>query len=235
MITKTEANELWDAAAPWWAQHLRTDPNRSSQVIPTMLDLLGNPAGRRILDAGCGEGTLARLLAKAGGIVTGVDFSNVLASALELERNDRIGIEYQRLDIADAEAHFSANHFDAATCSLVLHACPYVQAVLSSLRKLLRRGGELIVCELNPKYVTPYSPWFHEWEPTSTPPDGSFRVRIAPDAPLVPYFYRRADELLKTFEVSGFRLTRSLEPEAPSYLAAPPGQGLFVFWCFQVV
>ena len=40
-----------------------------------LLDLLGEPAGLRVLDAACGHGRIARELARRGADVTGVDIS----------------------------------------------------------------------------------------------------------------------------------------------------------------
>jgi 2-polyprenyl-3-methyl-5-hydroxy-6-metoxy-1,4-benzoquinol methylase len=44
-------------------------------LLEPLLALLGEIAGRRVLDAGCGEGYLARLLAARGAHVTGIDLS----------------------------------------------------------------------------------------------------------------------------------------------------------------
>ena len=40
-----------------------------------LLDLLGVPAGLRVLDAACGHGRITRELARRGADVTGVDVS----------------------------------------------------------------------------------------------------------------------------------------------------------------
>ncbi|EFC85922.1 trans-aconitate 2-methyltransferase protein [Parafrankia sp. EUN1f] len=42
---------------------------------PAMLDLAGDVAGRRILDAGCGTGPLSAALRDRGAVVTGIDAS----------------------------------------------------------------------------------------------------------------------------------------------------------------
>src|SRR4051794_2674109 len=54
---------------------------------PAILDLAGDVAGRRILDAGCGAGPLAASLRDRGAVVTGFDLS---ATMVELARQ-RLG------------------------------------------------------------------------------------------------------------------------------------------------
>jgi ubiquinone/menaquinone biosynthesis C-methylase UbiE len=56
---------------------------------PALLDLAGNVAGHRILDAGCGSGPLFAALRERGAVVTGLDKS---AALLELARQ-RLGAD----------------------------------------------------------------------------------------------------------------------------------------------
>ena len=44
-------------------------------IIPSMLEIIGEVAGLDVLDAGCGEGYLSRILAERGATVTGIDIS----------------------------------------------------------------------------------------------------------------------------------------------------------------
>ena len=52
-------------------------------LLQPLLELLGDLPGRRVLDAGCGEGYLARALTTGGAEVTGIDLSTRL---IELAR-----------------------------------------------------------------------------------------------------------------------------------------------------
>src|SRR6266702_5618814 len=65
----------WDANASFWVQIIREhrDKYRNELTDPAMLKAIGEPAGLAVLDAGCGEGYLSRILAKKGATVTGVD------------------------------------------------------------------------------------------------------------------------------------------------------------------
>ena len=73
------------ASPDWWktyfdAQYLlEYEPlfslKRDRQEVARLIELLGLPAGTRVLDAPCGQGRHAHLLAEAGFDVTGLDYS----------------------------------------------------------------------------------------------------------------------------------------------------------------
>ena len=62
------ARQAWDQIADAWAERVRTgtDHNRVHVLDPATLDLLGDLTGKRVLDAGCGEGRFARMMAMRG-------------------------------------------------------------------------------------------------------------------------------------------------------------------------
>lgn len=82
-------------------------------LLSPLLDLLGDIAGRRVLDAGCGEGYLARALAAREAHVTGIDLSSLL---IELARARDPGgrIDYQVADLSQPWPA-GAGRFDSAT------------------------------------------------------------------------------------------------------------------------
>ncbi len=118
---------------------------------PAMLDLAGDVAGRRILDAGCGSGPLSAALRDRGAVVTGFDPS---AGMLELARR-RLG--------PDADLHlaelggplpFPDGAYDDVTACLVLHYLQDWTAALAELRRVLKAGGRLIVAVDHPFAIT---------------------------------------------------------------------------------
>jgi predicted TPR repeat methyltransferase len=80
---------------------------------PAMLELAGDVAGRRILDAGCGSGPLFAALRDRGAIVTGIDKS---AGMLELARR-RLGYDAD-LQVAElgSPLPFPAGTFEDVCC-----------------------------------------------------------------------------------------------------------------------
>src|ERR1700733_10176373 len=114
---------------------------------PAILDLAGDVAGRRVLDAGCGSGPLFAALRDRGAIVTRFDKS---AGMIELARR-RLG-DVADLQVADlgSPLPFPDNTFDDVTASLVLHYLEDWGPALSELRRVLKPGGRLIVSVAHP-------------------------------------------------------------------------------------
>jgi SAM-dependent methyltransferase len=65
------------------------------------IELLGDVAGKRILDVGIGSGRLAMALLRGGAQVTGVDFAPQML-ALARQRAERLGVS-ERLELVEAE------------------------------------------------------------------------------------------------------------------------------------
>lgn len=99
-------------------------------------------AGKRILDIGCGPGTLARRLVDAGARVTGIDpGAAVLARA-------RDTVPEARFEAASGEAlPFPAASFDGAVMLNSLHHVPDPAAALAEAARVLVPRGRLVVVE----------------------------------------------------------------------------------------
>ena len=80
-----DARERWDAVAETYASKVGKlgDGGKEVLLTPTLLDLAGDVAGKRVLEAGCGEGFLSRLLAERGAAVHAIDYSQ---SMIEIAR-----------------------------------------------------------------------------------------------------------------------------------------------------
>ncbi|WP_342710559.1 class I SAM-dependent methyltransferase [Bradyrhizobium sp. B124] len=114
-----------------------------------MFDLLGNAdlEGQRWLDAGCGTGTLSRLLAARGCDVTGVDASSEMIAAARGRPAD--GTPAERLTFRQiptiASLPFADRSFDGVLCASVLEYVPDVAQCLAQIHRVLRPGGLLLL------------------------------------------------------------------------------------------
>src|SRR5205823_6689574 len=99
--------------------------------------------GDRVLDACCGTGDLAVAAERAGGRVTGVDFSQRM---LERARSKSDTVEWIEGDALALP--FADDSFDAATVGFGARNLDDLEAGLRELRRVLRPGGRVGVLEI---------------------------------------------------------------------------------------
>ena len=98
---KTKA--IWNKLATWWDEAAQDgDLYHRTFLFPTIMKWVDAKKGMRILDMGCGNGSLSRLFAKAGASVVAVDFSEVFIQ-LAKERSKDLNIDYRVIDATDNE------------------------------------------------------------------------------------------------------------------------------------
>jgi demethylmenaquinone methyltransferase/2-methoxy-6-polyprenyl-1,4-benzoquinol methylase len=99
--------------------------------------------GDRVLDACCGTGDFALACARAGGRVTGLDFSERM---LERARAKSSAVEWVQGDALALP--FEDGSFDAATVGFGVRNLESLERGLAELRRVLRPGGRLGVLEI---------------------------------------------------------------------------------------
>lgn len=184
-------------------------------ILPHLLDLLGDLAGRRVLDAGCGEGYLARALAARGARVTGIDLSPRLI-ALAREQDPRGEIAYRVADLS-APLPAEVGRFDAIGSFLVLNDVADYRGFAATLAAALEPGGRLVLAFNSPygavirKHVADYFD-----SGAVTPYRGLWAAGIK-----VYHYHRTLEEYLDAFLAAGLHLTKLADlPDLPS-LAGP--------------
>ena len=113
--------------------------------------------GDAVLDACCGTGDLALAAERAGGRVTGLDFSERM---LDRAREKSQTAEWV---LGDATAlPFTDASFDAATVGFGIRNVPDLEAGLAELARVLRPGGRLACLEITrPEGML--KPFFRLW------------------------------------------------------------------------
>ena len=155
----------WDAATPaYLAEHGDDLGDADFLWCPEGLreadaHLLGDVAGRRVLEIGCGSAPCSRWLRAAGADPVALDVSGVmLARAAELNR--RTGLDVALLQ-ADAGALPLADASVDLACS-AFGGLPFVsdaRATLTEVARVLRPGGRLVASVNHPmRWPMPDSP-----------------------------------------------------------------------------
>jgi demethylmenaquinone methyltransferase/2-methoxy-6-polyprenyl-1,4-benzoquinol methylase len=96
-----------------------------------------------VLDACCGTGDLAIAAVRAGGKVTGLDFSTAM---LQRARRKAPHIEWVEGDVLSLP--FADARFDAATVGFGVRNVEDLERALSELRRVVRPGGRLGILEI---------------------------------------------------------------------------------------
>jgi SAM-dependent methyltransferase len=182
---------------------------------PAILDLAGDVTGRAILDAGCGAGPLFAALRDQGATVTGMDSSTRM---LELARQRLgVGAALHRADLG-RPLPFPDDAFDDVIASLVLHYLEDWTAPLAELRRVLSRGGRLIMSVYHPivfKLASPGADYFAtvKWSEECT--FGGQRAVLT-------YWHRPLHAMTDAFTAAGFKVAVISEPHP-----APGARELF--------
>ncbi|MCP4250408.1 MAG: class I SAM-dependent methyltransferase [bacterium] len=104
----------------------------------------------RVLDVGCGTGTLALMVAasRLPASVVGLDYAPAMCAEATRKAADRGATQRTRFLAGDSEhLPFADETFDLITCSNSFHHYPDQQAVVTGMRRLLRPGGRLIILD----------------------------------------------------------------------------------------
>lgn len=195
-----------------WAKHY-DGPNpaieREEPIVHAMLREL--PTGTA-LDAACGTGRHAAMLAKLSHRVIGVDTTDAMlaiARAKVPEADFRLG-RLEDLPVDDASV-------DVITCALALTHVPELEPVFREFARVLRPGGRAILSDMHPLM-------------TMTGAVAGFQTDDGtPGVPFVVNITHQVGDYVRAFLAAGLTITECLEPDVtdemlprfPSYRAFP--------------
>lgn len=150
--SKVETNRRnWEARTPVHlaSQFYDVRNDQADRLAPFEWAELGDVAGLRIAHLQCHLGTDTRCLARAGGHVTGLDFSDAAVAAAQELAGD-LDISYVRADVHDA-AEVLGGGFDLVyTGKGSLMWLPDLDRWAAVVRDLLKPGGRLYLVEFHP-------------------------------------------------------------------------------------
>lgn len=207
----------WDRNAHGWTRAVRTGAvvSRREVTDAAIVQAVRHTGARSVLDLGCGEGWLARVLAAEGRRVVGVDGA---AGLVEAARQAGGGT-FHHLDYATVAAApaMLAGPFEAIVCNFSLLG-EALLALLCGLRQLAAPQGRLLIQTLHPLHLA--APYRDGWR---TEDFSSFDGALP--APM-PWYFRTLGSWVSLLDRAGWALQALEEPRASP--ATAPASALFL-------
>ena len=213
------SDDLWESNAQWWIDGFTegADAEYEEQILP--MAAAGLAGAHRVLDVGTGEGQVARLAARAGADVVGVDPT---WAQLAEARQRAGGPAYARAEAA--RLPFADASFDAVVACLVFEHINEMDAAIAEVARVLAPGGRFLFFLNHPLLQTPGSGWIDDQ--VLDPPEQYWRIGayLVEDASLeevekdvfIPFIHRPLSRYVNALLDSGLRLVRMEEPAPPA-------------------
>ncbi len=149
---KTEAKTSWGTVADWYEGYLKDSNTYHEQVItPNIKRLLEPQKGKPILEIGCGEGYVTRMLAQDGHTIVGSDISPELITRAR-SHSDRVSYHVASAD----KLTFAADSiFAAAIAVLSLQNMERIEVPCLEASRVLMPRGRFIGVINHPAFRVP--------------------------------------------------------------------------------
>ena len=134
------------------ADYCSRQDESTSIYQPVVEELLGNVSGKRVLDAGCGDGNYSRKLASRGAIVTGIDGSSKMISIAK-GRSTKTTVNYKIVDLTK-ELPFPDGYYDVVLAIMVLMDLPRIDVTISEFARVLSDKGFLLLSITHPCFFS---------------------------------------------------------------------------------
>lgn len=154
----------YDPIAEWYDQSVRKGTLLSANdlLASELFDRIGSVEGMSVCDLACGQGEMARQMARRGATVVGVDISErLLDIARREEEAEPQGITYVQ-DDAQSLAAFSGASFEGVLCNMALMDIPDLTAVFGAVRRIVRPTGWFSFTITHPCFQRPPGRSYYE-------------------------------------------------------------------------
>jgi SAM-dependent methyltransferase len=191
---------------------------------PTVLRMLGDVAGQRILDAGCGQGYFSRMLAARGGDVVGVEPALTLYDyCVAKERENPQGVAYYRADLCQTlDVDWQ---FDLVVANMVFMTIPDWRTAMRHCIEALRPGGLFVFSLTHPCFEQARESWLQAGHVAVREYASTYEIAgsYAPD------FHRPLGDYLTEVSSLGCRIAQVVEPALAPHLVAEGPEGADVY------
>ncbi|GGX62337.1 class I SAM-dependent methyltransferase [Streptomyces hiroshimensis] len=144
----SDRTAAYDGFAETFAQEAAVSAYNAFYDRPTVLALLGDVRGKRVLDAGCGPGLYMTELIARGAEVIGFDQSADMVDQARSRLSSDVLV--RRHDLEDRLDWLPNSTIDIALAALVIHYVRNRSTALGELFRVLRPQGQLVLSTSHP-------------------------------------------------------------------------------------
>lgn len=163
-------------------QKLRANPISLNNIVekPTMLSLLPDLQGKRLLDLGCGTGEhLALYLEQGADFVVGVDLSESMLKQADINLSTKRPHFSLYQSSMEQLSELPENDFDIITSSFAFHYVQDFPKLLADIKAKLKPNGTLVFSQEHP-IVTAYQGG-ERWEKNAQKEQIAYRLNFYRD------------------------------------------------------
>jgi len=198
--------ESWKKNAAPWIDALERNTIESRIVVTNqaIVEEILSKKPKKVLDIGCGEGWLSRVLVENNIDCLGVDVVPDLINKAKLGTGRFQLISYEELSHSRL-----GEQFDILVANFSLIGQESVENIFQQANNLLKNGGSLIVQTVHPKVVDSNLEYIDGWR------EGSWAGFGSKFCDPAPWYFRTVESWSALFEVAGFGQLEIVEPLYP--------------------
>ncbi|MBO1004209.1 class I SAM-dependent methyltransferase [Pseudogracilibacillus auburnensis] len=215
-----DAIKRWNGFADTYSEKHTEQGDLHKEVLlnPTLFSLMGDVKNKNVLDAGCGEGYLSRMMSKLGATVTAVDYSPRMIEIAKGRTPKELFIHYKLGNCEDLSI-LEDKSFELIVSNMVIQDLANYEKAFQEMYRLLVDEGSFIFSILHPCFVTPESGWEKtesgeklHWKVDKYFYEGAYEQRLGMKEKML-LFHRTLTSYINTLIKTGFVLESIVEPK----------------------
>ncbi|AKB37524.1 Methyltransferase type 11 [Methanosarcina siciliae C2J] len=149
---KADSINHWDIVAEKYSAANHQGKNFHARIyLAAVKELLGDVAGKHVLDAGCGDGFFSSELARKGAIVTAIDNSYMMLNIAK-RKHFHSNLQYHKMDLT-GKLTFENEFFDIVVANMLMMDIPDIESFIFEAARVLKKPGYFIFSITHPLFL----------------------------------------------------------------------------------
>lgn len=230
-----DVKRIWNACGEAFDRFTTAADSFSENIErPAIERLIGDVAGARLLDLGCGSGTYSVPFARRGAQVTGLDLSQTMISLAEQRAlGHGVQADFRVADIREP-LPFGASQFDVIFTGTALHYVEDIDSLMKEVARVMKKQARLVASVLHPistalfplaaseevEGLDPWEGWYFGSPLRSIEIPWLGFGEVPREGRRISCYHHTVSDYFNAVSSAGLAITQLLEPEPPAEFAA---------------